>query len=40
MEEFDGPGSMENEDDDVLELVNGRMMDDVDCEVAVEGRIK
>lgn len=39
---FDGPGSMENADDDVVsEPIDGRMMDDVECDsVGVEGRMR
>lgn len=32
MEEFDGPGRMENDD--------GKMMDDVECKVGEEGRMR
>ena len=45
MEEFDGLGKMENDDDDDDddddELIDGRMMNDVESDsVGVEGRMK
>ena len=42
MEEFDRPRSMENADDDVVsEPIDGRMMNDVECDsVGVEGRMR